>query len=149
MTSKCTWWWYCPSMRCAPMNRVGKSECNPPPPHPSPPPPLPPPPPPPPKKKKKKKNSGTQFCHWLHVTWKCFKMWYKHSGSDYTSMWPWCKPLVHLTRHVVVQNATGPVQFLSLDNVTTGTGQCSCIHQIDQQKLPVSNLLETFQWPIN
>ena len=46
-------------------------------------------------------------------------------------------------------NRYGLAPFPYLDDVFTGTGQCSCIHQIDQQRPPASYLLATSQWPVN
>ena len=62
---------------------------------------------------------------------------------------PRCKPLVLVTSHVAIRNTSGRAPFPCLNNVPTGTGQCSCIHQIDQQQLPASHLLATSQRPVN
>ena len=115
-----TWRWCCCTMGIRPSHQVGRGE------------------------RWATVNDCAQFLHRLHITWQCFDMWHKHSESN-----SWCRHLAPATPHVAVWNAADRSPIACLDNVSTGTGQCTCISQMVHQWLPGWYLLATSQWPIN
>ena len=94
-------------------------------------------------------GGSAQFSHWYNTFWGWSGQWLRQFGSDCANEWSWCTHLASVTSHVAVQNATGRALIPCLGNVSTGTIQCVCTHQIDLQDRLGSHLPATYQWLVN
>ena len=59
------------------------------------------------------------------------------------------KTPIPVTSHVAIRDTSRHAQFPYLNTLSTGTVHCSCIHQIDQQQLPVLHLLASSRLSVN
>ena len=88
---------------------------------------------------------SAHFSHWYDAVRGWSGQWIRQFVSDCANARPRCTHHASVTSHLAVQNATSCALIPCLGNVSTGTGQCVCAHQINLQHRFGSQLLAISQ----